>query len=414
MPPGRKILGLDIARTVAITLAMLNHSFIATNVWEDFFEQKPHFAFVVRLATPMFIILFGALLEVVYRNRADRDGIQSVTARLFERAFLCWLLYALTLIPVLWMGRLSLKSAFFGALLAGKIPLSDILRYYAILFFLAPLILVARLRWGLAPLLIASTAILLLHPLFVLLPAPPPNFAHYVPARLADLLLGIGDAVAGPSVLHSLFFVAVGMLIGWLLSEDRSADAEVRKSVTRRFLLLCGALGVGALATYFMGPEKVTAETAAGMVLRNANHPFYFFCGALGTAMIVALCRSVRQGGRGFELATMLGRRSLFTFSAGNAFLIFVTRDYDQSIPERLLLSGLFFVVVVGLAALYDIVMQPDALTSPNPVVRVSSRWWRAITDPVNRLLRTAALRLTSLLSWVPIFSQREVQSSQR
>ncbi len=411
MLPGRKILALDIARTIAIILAMLNHSLIATNVWRDFFEQKPHIAFVVRLATPMFIILFGALLEVVYRKRADRDGLQSVTARLFERALLCWLLYVLTLAPLLWMGKISLTSAVFGALLAGKIPLSDILRYYTILFFLSPLILYARLRWGLALLLIATTTLLLLHPLVVRLPAPPPNFAHYGPARLADLMLGLGDAVAGPSVLHSLFFVAVGLLIGWLLSEDRSSDIKVRRAVTWRFLLLGTALCCGALATFYMGPEKVTAETAAGMVLRNANHPFYFFCGALGTTIIIALCRSVRQEGPAIDRATFLGRRSLFTFSAGNAFLIFMTRDYGPSISHRLWLSGLFFLIVVGLAALYDILMQPNAATSRNWLVRVGSRGWQAIIARPNRALSVAAVGLASLLSWVPIFSNPKVQN---
>lgn len=412
MPPGRKILGLDIARTIAIALAMLNHSFIATNVWKDFFEPKPQIAFVVRLATPMFIILFGALLEVVYRNRERRDGLQSVTARLFERALLCWLLYALTLIPLLWTGRTSVTSAVFGALLAGKIPLSDILRYYTILFFLAPLLLFARNRWGLLPLLAASTAFLLLHPVLVLLPAPPPDFAHYAPARLADLLLGLGDAVAGPSVLHSLFFVAVGMLIGWLLGEDRSPDVSVREGVTRRFLLLGASLSFGAFATFFMGPEEVTTETAAGMVLRNANHPFYFFCGALGTTVIVALCRFVRADGPGLRYATFLGRRSLFTFAAGNAFLILVTQDYGAAIPHRLLLSGLFFLTVVGLAMLYDIIMQPGAATSRIRLVRTASRGWQAMTAPVNRLLRAGAAKLTALVSWAPIFPQPEVQKS--
>ncbi|MFC3215665.1 OpgC domain-containing protein [Novosphingobium panipatense] len=164
MPPGGKIPGLDIARTVAIVLAMLNHSFIATNVWRDFFEGKPHVTFAVRLATPMFIILFGALLEIVYRRRAVRDGMQAVTARLFERGLLCWLLYTLTLLPLLLLGKTSVKSALFGALLLGKIPLTDILRYYAILFFMAPLLLVVRQRWGLYPLLATTTLLLLAHP----------------------------------------------------------------------------------------------------------------------------------------------------------------------------------------------------------------------------------------------------------
>ncbi|MFS0851620.1 OpgC domain-containing protein [Novosphingobium panipatense] len=407
MPPGGKIPGLDIARTVAIVLGMLNHSFIATNVWRDFFEGKPHVAFAVRLATPMFIILFGALLEIVYRRRAVRDGMQSVTARLFERGLLCWLLYALTLLPLLLLGKTSVKSALFGALLLGKIPLTDILRYYAILFFMAPLLLVVRQRWGLYPLLATTTLLLLAHPLFVLLPAPDPEFAHYAPARMADLILGIGDAVTGPSVLHSLFFVALGMLIGRILNEERSGEIVARRAATGRFVVLAAALGLGALATALMGPERVTAQSAAGMVLRNANHPFYFFAGACGATSIIALCRLVRHEGSWTQRATIPGRRSLFAFSAGNAFLICVTWDYGFDIPGRLALSGVFFLTVIVLTALYDILMRPTARTSSNRLVRVASRCWAAIADPVNQRLRTAALGLTALLWHAPVLSKR-------
>lgn len=411
MAIGGKIVGLDIARTVAIVLAMLNHSFIATNVWTEYFADKPYISFVVRLATPMFIILFGALLEIVYRNRAERDGMQSVTARLFDRALLCWLLYTLTVITLFLIGKISAEGAFLGALLVGKIPLSDILRYYTILFVIAPALLAMRLRWGLAPLCIASTAILLLHPLFVLLPAPPHKFAHYVPARLADLALGIGDAVTGPSVLHSLFFVAVGMIIGRLLIDDRSKDPAVRKSVDRKFLMLGAALSAGTLTTYFLGPEKVSIESVAGMALRNANHPFYFFSGALAATVVIALCRSVRHVGSGPLRPTMLGQRSLFTFSAGNAFLLSVSRDYRLDTIHLIGLSIIFFLIVVGMAAIYDVFMQPDARTSSRAFVRIGSRCWRAIIDPVNHLLHTTALSLAShVFSQPPFGRSREVQ----
>ncbi|MFD1960959.1 OpgC domain-containing protein [Novosphingobium panipatense] len=405
MPPGGKIPGLDIARTVAIVLAMLNHSFIATNVWRDFFEGKPHVTFAVRLATPMFIILFGALLEIVYRRRAVRDGMQAVTARLFERGLLCWLLYTLTLLPLLLLGKTSVKSALFGALLLGKIPLTDILRYYAILFFMAPLLLVVRQRWGLYPLLATTTSSCWRTP-FVLLPAPDPEFAHYAPARMADLILGIGDAVTGPSVLHSLFFVALGMLIGRILNEERSGEIVARRAATGRFVVLAAALGFGAChGTDGAGEGDGTERCGDGA--QECEPSLLLFAGACGATSIIALCRLVRHDGIWTQRATIPGRRSLFAFSAGNAFLICVTWDYGFDIPGRLALSGVFFLTVIVLTALYDILMRPTARASSNRLVRVASRCWAAIADPVNQRLRTAALGLTALLWHAPVLSKR-------
>ncbi|RYF33563.1 MAG: hypothetical protein EOO38_30090 [Cytophagaceae bacterium] len=276
---GNKILALDLSRTVAIVLAMFAHVLTTTGALKYVLENLAPLMLIVRTSTPMFIILFGVILEIVYRRRAERDGMHSVLTRFIERALLCWTLYALANIPLLLTGQISLPYYLGTALLLGATPFTDILRYYTILFVLAPAILYARLRWGVLPLLVGSVGLMALHPFFAAIPDPDLLVAQEVTMRMVDLLVGIWDGTAGPSVLHSLFFVAVGIAIGTALTSERSAEGGETRS-NRTLLLLIAFLAVATYASTWVGPEEVNWASVSKKTLRNANHPFYFFNGA--------------------------------------------------------------------------------------------------------------------------------------
>lgn len=396
---GNKILALDLSRTVAIVLAMFAHVLTTTGALEYVLENLAPLMLIVRTSTPMFIILFGVILEIVYRRRAERDGMHSVLTRFIERALLCWALYALANIPLLLTGQISLPYYLGTALLLGATPFTDILRYYTILFVLAPAILYARLRWGVLPLLVGSVGLMALHPFFAAIPDPDLPVAQEVTMRMVDLLVGIWDGTAGPSVLHSLFFVAVGITIGTALTSERSAEGGETRS-NRTLLLLIAFLAVATYASTWVGPEEVNWASVSKKTLRNANHPFYFFNGALISTVIITALRGIQKVRTGPLRATMLGQRSLFTFSFGNAVLYAVMGPHEMPPLSAMMLSAVLLVVIFACSAIYDRIEPKEALASGSALRRISAQWLHRVIDPVNDRIRISAAWLTSR-GWV-------------
>lgn len=70
-----RITGLDVARGWALALALLMRSFQQTGV-----DAGPLIYMVVRTSTPIFMILFGAMIAVVYLPRYKRYGMSGIVA----------------------------------------------------------------------------------------------------------------------------------------------------------------------------------------------------------------------------------------------------------------------------------------------------------------------------------------------
>ena len=65
-----RIIGLDAARSLAIVLAMSSHVFADVGLYAHMPGPLTRIAgFAFQIATPTFILLFGTMLEVVYRPR---------------------------------------------------------------------------------------------------------------------------------------------------------------------------------------------------------------------------------------------------------------------------------------------------------------------------------------------------------
>jgi surface polysaccharide O-acyltransferase-like enzyme len=390
-----KILALDLSRTVAIVLAMFAHVLTTTGSLKYVLEEMAPLMVVVRTSTPMFIVLFGVILEVVYRQRAEKGGIRPVATRLIERALLCWVLYALANVPLLFTGQVSLPYYLLTALLLGATPFTDILRYYTILFALAPLILYARIRWGVLPLLAGAVLLMAFHPLLAAIPEPNLPVADGVTTRMVDLIIGIWDGAVGPSVLHSLLFVVVGMTIGIALkSEQLGVQSRRQTNITLGSLI--SFLAISAMASIWIGPEEVNWSNVATKTLRNANHPFYFFSGALVSALTITALRGISSAGSGVFRGTMLGQRSLFTFAFGNAVLYVVNGPYTMTFPAGLLASTVLLLVIFICSGIYDYIEPREAQASGGVLRKFGSRLLHRIIDPVNRSIGKVAAWLTA------------------
>lgn len=324
-----RIIGLDICRSAAILATMFSHALAeggaqlyyaldhAGLIWLRFFLQ---------ISPPVFIILFGAVLEVVYRPRIQGGQKHQTIARLLTRAAQCYLLYLVTLLAMLAAGLSSPAYTLRCALFFGATPYGDILKFYTLALAFAPALIWLRDRGGFVTLGAISIGIHLLHPLITRLAVPETSAADAYLSPVIGFLIGGGEVVTGgPSFLHGMTFVIWGMMIGRaviVLTRASSSRQEIMQAACGMgaLLLVSGAV---LLAFWNFDAPFHTVRDLSNLTYRNINHPIYFAFGLFGTLLAVFVCLILYdvlrvKVGRSLAFA---GKTSLFTFSFGNALL---------------------------------------------------------------------------------------------
>jgi hypothetical protein len=397
-----RISALDHARSIAILLAVASHSMLRFDavdyvfggvIWDIWY-------ILVRVAPPIFILLFGSLLEIIYTSAARAGGLRRPATRLMQRAIQCYLLFLATLSVAVLTGEISAGYFITNALFMGVTSFVDILKFYAVMCAVAPLLIWVRIRYGFAPLIIAVVAIQLLQQFIFHLPSPPQLFGRDGPARMASFFLGIGDYVGGPSVLQGSFFVVMGMLLGNIVG--RSARGDGPPSPLPQLALMAVALGVAAITAAPFFDPAVTLASFTSMDLRNANHPFYFMTGSLGAVLLVMATTVANHRERpGYPLRlSMIGQQSLFAFSVGNA-IIYLMPPGERGPTVSLLLAAFTFVLIYAATALYDRLTQSSAKTSQSLLIRLLSRRLTALLITLNKPIRLMAEAIVERLTMI-------------
>jgi hypothetical protein len=210
-----RIMGIDSVRSIAILLAMFSHVYAETELGQHLPpEVATPLRVVLQIATPIFILLFGTMLELVYFPRWLSGQREEVTSRLLKRALQCWVLYALSIFCLFLVDEgYSLKFTIACLILMGNSPFTEILKFYAVALALSPLLLRVRERIGIISLVVLALAYQAVWPLLHSMPDAQDDLG--VPleaARLMKFLSGFGSPrLAGPSIFHGLFrSVSVG------------------------------------------------------------------------------------------------------------------------------------------------------------------------------------------------------------
>jgi hypothetical protein len=331
MTPSR-IAFLDAARGLAIALALLSHGLSTFAVWP---HLGPLGNVVVRLATssatPTFILLFGAMLELVYHRRALRDGETLIRRRLLRRSLNCYLAYLATIAASVVAGRLTLAHAAAAALFVHNTRFGNILKFYALALVLAIPLLALRRRHGITGVVAVSLGVWIAIPLLDLVAWPEPSSAL---SYLTATLVGRPAGRSWISVLHSQVLIGVGMLLGWSVAR---ASVAGRWSTFRN--TVAGVLGAcAALVT------AITARLGARAVLssyvmmrfRSAHHPAYYLISLMeGVAVVGAMSVLLppgRRAGRWAAPLLALGSTSLFAYTLGSCLL--------NLVPAQVRVSG--------------------------------------------------------------------------
>ena len=324
-----RIIGLDICRSAAILATMFSHA-LAEGGAQPFYALDHAgliwLRFFLQLSPPIFIILFGSVLEIVYRPRIEAGQKQQTIARLLTRAAQCYLLYLVTLLAMLAAGLSSPGYALRCALFLGGSPYADILKFYTLALAFAPALIFLRDKLGFVALGAVSVIIHLLHPLITQLQVPETSPADAYLSPLISFLIGGGEIVTGgPSFLHGMTFVIWGMMIGRgviVLRHPSSSRKEiVQAGISIAALLLVS--GAVLLAYWNYDAPFNIVRDLSNLTYRNINHPIYFAFGLFGTLLAMLACLILYDGfGTKFGLSlAFAGKTSLFTFSFGNALL---------------------------------------------------------------------------------------------
>lgn len=193
VPSKPRIGFIDLARALAILFAMTSHIFIEVNMWQGQMSGEVFLLIksITRTATPMFIILFGVMLEVVYYQQFLRNGkFRNISQRLLSRAMICYLGVGFIGVFALITAKIDLPTLLQAVTYTGPGRWGEILKYYSIAMLIAPMILWLRHRFGLLSLILLLIAVWslspILHMAFAKVEQP-----HY----LFSYLLGIGNKI---------------------------------------------------------------------------------------------------------------------------------------------------------------------------------------------------------------------------
>lgn len=390
-----RILGIDFARSLAIFFAMLAHVFVEAGAHQYLSPDISRVLGVVfQLATPIFVLLFGTMLELAYYPKWQSGQQRQITARLIKRAIQCWILYAISIFSLVLVDEgYSLKFAVACILFMGNSPYTEILKFYAVALLVAPLLLWARARFGLVPLVILAVCVQAAWPLFNALPDVQHDLGFSLKfARVVKFFSGFGSPqLAGPSIIHGLGLVIFGQCIGWFIARSRvyqtipkpgqpGKPVGFSDNIPKAAIFFLILTVIGALIA-----PKWVLDGLADMSLRMNSHFIYFAAGtlsAVAVTMAFIWALDARPGTRSpiWYKLSFFGRTSMFTFAWGNILLYLIDYRPDNA-------AGAFITAAALMATICLMSFAFDALMR-------NSQQARSLLEMINRPLDLLAQRL--------------------
>lgn len=294
-----RYVALDNARGVAIILAVIGHAFVHFNVY----QAIPELRLLTRAATPTFFVIFGAMLEVVYFRKLEAGQGAAVSARLVERALMCYALFVLTTLAAFATGKLTAETSLRAVAFVADGRFGNILRLYTVWLLLAPLLLLVYLRAGIWALVALAAAGWAFKGVMEGTGSGGESYAR-------SFFLGLG-AEYGPSVLHSLTLIVVGIVVG---------RCYRRREILPLVPVALLAVAVMAAMFLYFGFDGMVRNFRA-FDARGANHPVYYAYGILAALSFIAMFELLARHTQYFSRPNFLnavGGSSLFYYTSVN------------------------------------------------------------------------------------------------
>lgn len=331
----KRVFFVDVARSYAIFLALMDHSLNDFGVWDTYqFEIFASMKTFTSSATPTFLFLFGMMLELIYFRRLQTKGLSAIKPQLIKRSLQCYLGYFLTIVAGVIGGVLLLKTAVAGTVFAANSHLGNILKLYTVLLILAIPLLLFRKRFGIWCVVIISLAYWALYPLFETISITNGSIANFT-----STIFGFGGK-SGPSIPHSLSMVTLGMLSASFISFEKPY-----KFLKCNIGILLSLLVLLSVFLYFEKWDQFLNNYLSNTYRRD-NHPIYFLLAtSLAVINVIVFSLLVPLGSRlsgTVNKSLVFGRNSLSAFTVGNIILNVFYEPITNN--EWNILASLFFV----------------------------------------------------------------------
>ena len=235
------------------------------------------------------------------------------------RAILCYVAFTASAFIAFVAGNKSLEAVVGAASLLTTVPYTLIFKLYFFLLIIGVGIVAARVRHGMASLLVPIGLIWLADLLYINESGPwPQPFRH-----LGGMLFGLGGAF-GPSVLHSITLVVFGMTLGSVAFTRRSSrSAKVQVAL----LLVAAAVAIG-WEIRGNGLWQVLVSIATEEMSRNSNDVVYYAYGVWAASALMGLAYALHSASPAWlrRLGGALGSAAFAYFFIGNAILLAMPR----------------------------------------------------------------------------------------
>ncbi len=332
---------VDFARSYAIFLALFDHSLNDFNIWSNYpFEQYAFIKLFTSSATPTFLFLFGMMLELVYLKRLREKGLSSIRPQLIKRSFQCYLGFILTSLAGVIGGYLTIKGLIGSSFFAVNNHYGNILKIYCVLIVLAMPLLMFRKKWGVWPIVVICCSYWIFYPLTIQIHIENGNINNFTSS-----MFGIGNS-GGPSVLHSLSIVSIGMLSATFI------DFNNKWKFPKMNLILLSILISAIVLFLFDMSWNQFIDNYFSNEFRYNNHPLYYLVSLSLAVILVLLFSTIVPLGVKIKPWTsyllVFGRNSLSAFTIGNIILNIIYQETrDQTFSILIVIAFIVFVYVL-------------------------------------------------------------------
>lgn len=344
----KRVYFVDVARSFAIFLALFNHSMNDFNIWEDYSHTTyAILKIVTSSATPIFLFLFGMMLELVYFRRLRDRGLDSIKPRLIKRSIQCYIGFMLTSLAGYFGGLNDLKALVGTAIFATNNHYGNILKLYSMLIILVMFLLVFRLRFGIWKTFFLCLSYWIIYPFTRGIEFAHPNIGIFM-----STLFGVGEGTSGPTVFNSLSIIALGMLCSYFITQKRDNSYFIKKC-----LIILVVLLVPIIYFVLITPFPELMENYLGNVYRRDTHPIYYLVStALAIVNVILFAMLIPIGTQlksVYENFLLFGRNSLSAFTLGNIILNLIFFQI-QGVNWSIWASMIYIVFVYGLLYVYE------------------------------------------------------------
>ena len=190
---------------------------------------------------------------------------------------------------------------------------------------------------------------------------------------IVSFIVGNGEGF-GPAILPSMTFLAFGMAFGEWLSG--------RRGPLLWSLLLVLAVVVSTFALSHLGTLADVRDT--WVAARWSNRPVYFAIGICSTSLFLLIFWLTGRRERADPVSRfteLMGRQTLFVYSAGNIVLNLLPRYSGQDPVVASALVMIFMALLLGVAWIRSV--RPDWLNRLG--MGIPSTVWRAYEPAVDR-----------------------------